>query len=139
MFYLSTIFWIWTFTSQISNETNETYFYEYILKQKETSLLFQFLMAQKREQRRGDWYSEIQQTLKEFEIDLSEKSIKEIKTSSYKNLVKQKSVLAGIKYLESKQRKGEKGILIKYKSLELQDYLQSYANISLDDQQLLFS
>ena len=33
-------------------------FYEYILKQNDSSLLFQFLMAQKKEPRRGDWYSD---------------------------------------------------------------------------------
>ena len=35
--------------------------------------------------------------------------------------------------------KGEKGSLIKYNKIELQDYLNPCANISLDDQKLLFS
>ena len=109
------------------------------MKQKETSLVFQFLMAQKKEPRRGNWYSEIQLILKEFEIALSEKAIQELHTSAFKKLVKQKSVLAGVKYLESKQRKCEKGAFIKCNLLELQDYLHACANISLDDQQLLFS
>ena len=47
-------------------------FYQYILQQEETSLLFRFLMAQKEEPRRGDWYSEVQQILKEFEITNTE-------------------------------------------------------------------
>ena len=41
-------------------------FYEYILKQTETSLLFQFLMAQKQEPRKGDRYSDIQSILTEI-------------------------------------------------------------------------
>ena len=47
-------------------------FYQYILQQEENSLLFRFLMAQKEEPRRGDWYSEVQQILKEFEITNTE-------------------------------------------------------------------
>ena len=96
-------------------------------------------MAQKKEPRRGNWYSEIQLILKEFEIALSEKAIQELHTSAFKKLVNQKSILTGIKYLESKQRNCEKGTFIKYKSLELQDYLHACENISLEDQQLLFS
>ena len=69
------------------------FFYEYILKQEESTLIYRFLMAQKFEPRRGDWYSEIQTILKEFEIDISEKYIKEIKTSVFKNIVKQKSIV----------------------------------------------
>ena len=41
-------------------------FYQYIFKHEENSLLFKFLMAQKEEPRRGDWYSETQKIIKEF-------------------------------------------------------------------------
>ena len=48
-------------------------------------------------------------------------------------------IIAGIKYLRSKQMKREKGIQIKYKNLELQDYLNPCSNMTLEDQRLLFS
>ena len=41
--------------------------------------------------------------------------------------------------LKPRQRKCEKGTLVKYKSLELNNYLKPCANISLEDQQLLFA
>ena len=113
--------------------------YNYILKQEESSLLYQFLMAQKKEPRRGDWYSEVQNILKEFNITMSEKQIEETKTNSFKGIVKQKAFLAGINYLQAKQNSCEKGSLIKYDTLELQDYLKSCANLSLEDQPLIFS
>ena len=113
-------------------------FYEYILKQEESTLIYRFLMAQKFEPRRGDWYSEIQTILKEFEIDISEKYIKQIKTSVFKNIVKQKSIESSMKYLKSRQMKGEKGAFINYNKLELQDYLNPCANISLEEQKLIF-
>ena len=99
-------------------------FYQYILKEDETSLLFRFLMAQKSYPRKGDWYSAVQTILKEFEIHLSEEAIKETTTNYFKKLVKQKSIQAGIRYLNTIQMNKEKGIFIKYDTLELQDYLQ---------------
>ena len=70
---------------------------------------------------------------------MSEKQIEETKTNSFKGIVKQKAFLAGINYLQAKQNSCEKGSLIKYDTLELQDYLQSCANLPLEDQQLIFS
>ena len=70
---------------------------------------------------------------------MSEKQIEETKTNSFKGIVKQKAFLAGINYLQAKQNRCEKGSLIKYDTLELQDYLKSCANLSLEDQQLSFS
>ena len=114
-------------------------FYQYILKQDETSLLFRFLMAQKSYPRKRDWYSEVQTILKEFEIPLSEEGIKETKTNHFNMLVKEKSIQAGIRYLNTIQMNKEKGSFIKYNTLELQDYLQPCANISFEDQKLIFS
>ena len=51
-------------------------FYQYILTQNENSLMFKFLMAQKKQPRRGDWYSEIQSIMEDFEITISDDEIK---------------------------------------------------------------
>ena len=53
--------------------------------------------------------------------------------------MKNKAVLARIDYLKAKQAKFEKGVKIKYKTLELQDYLKPYSNLKLEDQHLIFS
>ena len=63
--------------------------------------------------------------------------VKCLQTNSFKGIVKQKAFLAGINYLLAKQNNCEKGSLIKYDTLELQDYLKSCANLSLEDQQLI--
>ena len=114
-------------------------FYHYILNQKENSLIFTFLKAQKSNPRRGDWYSEVQQILKEFEINLTEIEIKETQSMRFKALVKKSYVKAAIKYLNSLQKKKEKGALIRYESLELQDYLNSSANLKIEEQRFIFS
>ena len=60
-------------------------------------------------------------------------------TTSFKNIVNQKSIEASVRYLKSRQIKGEKGCLIECNILELQDYSNPCANILLDDQKLIFS
>ena len=60
-------------------------------------------------------------------------------SSIFKNIVKNKAVLAGIDYLKAKQAKCEKGVKIKYKTLDLQDYLKPCSNLKLEDQHLIFS
>ena len=77
--------------------------------------------------------------MKEFEIDLSDEDIKKTKETIFKKLVKSKTISAGIKYLTKKQKKGEKGRDIDYKTLELQDYLCPHSNLKLEDQRILFS
>ena len=114
-------------------------FYHYILNQKEDSMIFQFLMAQKRQPRRGDWCSEIQTILEEFQLNLSEDEIKRIPASQFKKMVKSSASIAGIRYLNLKQQKGTKGSLINYDSLECQDYLNPCSNLTIKEQRYLFS
>ena len=89
-------------------------FYHYILQQKENSLLFTFLKAQKENPNRGDWYSEVQNILKEFDINLTETEIKKIQSTQFKALMKKKAVTAAINYLNSlpKRRKRVLSLLI---------------------------
>ena len=51
-------------------------FFRYILSQEESSLIYRFLMAQKNDYKRGDWYSEVRNILREFKIDMSDETIK---------------------------------------------------------------
>ena len=77
--------------------------------------------------------------MEEFEINLSETENKEIPPHRFKILVKNKAIKAGIKYLNSLQNKKEKGAKIRYESLELMDYLNSWSNIRIEDQRFIFS
>ena len=108
-------------------------FYQYILNQNEDSMIFQFLMAQKEQPRKGDWYSETQDILEEFELNISEEEIKRTPVNCFKKMVKKSSELAGLKYLKIMQKKGKKGSLIHYESLEAQDYLNPCFNFKLEE------
>ena len=114
-------------------------FYKYILSQKENSLLFTFLMAQKNQPRKGDWYSGVQSIIQEFDLNISEEDIKRTPTNIFKNIAKTSSISAGFKYLKQIQLKGSKGSKIVYDSLTLQDYLNPYSNLTLEDQRYLLS
>ena len=45
------------------------------MTQKEDSLIYRFLMAQKQNFKNGDWYSDVKAVLKEFEIEISEEDM----------------------------------------------------------------
>ena len=70
---------------------------------------------------------------------MSDEEIQKMPVNLFKKLVKEKTVSASINYLKMKQRKGEKGAEIIYDTLELQDYLNPCSNLSLEDQQRIFS
>ena len=107
--------------------------------QKEDSLMYTFLMAQKKEPKKGDWYSDVNIYMNEFKIDMSEEAIKQMQEVRFKALVKKQAIQVATSYLKEKQINGEKGSDIIYKTLELQDYLSSSSNLTLEDQQLMFS
>ena len=86
-------------------------------------MIFQFQMALKKQPRKGDWYSEIQNILEEFELNMSEEEIKRTPVKCFKKMVKNSSSTTGRKYLKLMQSKGTKGIIINYDSLEAKDYL----------------
>ena len=96
-------------------------------------------MAQKNQPRKGDWYSDVKKHLIEFEINMSEETIKNMPELQFKSLVKKQAMKATVNYLKQKQSKCEKGSEIKYDKLEIQDYLSPSANITLEKQQQIFS
>jgi hypothetical protein len=75
----------------------------------------------------------------EFKRDVSEENIKKMPELKFKSLVKTQANIASISYHKHKQTKCEKGSKINYYQIEIQDYLTPSANLTLEDQQLIFS
>ena len=98
------------------------------------SLIFTFLMVQKKQPRRGDWYSEIQSIMEDFEITISDDEIKRTPARVFKKMVKMRAARAGLIYLKELQKKGTKGSLIICDSLEVQDFLNPSTNMKFEDQ-----
>ena len=78
--------------------------------------------------------SDILKILNDFEIDISEEDLRNMSKNRFKSIVRQKTEIAGVKYLKTLQKKCEKGARIVYDCLELQDYLNPFSNLKLEDQ-----
>ena len=96
-------------------------------------------MAQKKQPPKGDWYSEIQSTMEDFEITITDDEIKRTPARVVKKMVKLRAVRAWLIYLKELQKEGNKGSLIIYDSLEVQEYLNPSTNRKIEDQRYLFS
>ena len=72
-------------------------------------------MAQKNQPSKGDWYSILQNIIKDFEIYISEEGIKKMPIYIFKS--------AGLKFLQNVQERGSKGNTTEYQSVTLQHYL----------------
>ena len=62
-------------------------------------------------------------------MNISDENIKKMPENIFKSLVNQNTCKTGLKYLKTKQSKGE----------ELQDYLNPCSNITLEEQRYIFS
>ena len=71
-------------------------FFHYIISQKEESLMFRFLMAQRKDPIKGDRYSIIHEIMQEFDFGENEEVIKYIAVKMFKKIVKQKGKIAGV-------------------------------------------
>jgi hypothetical protein len=114
-------------------------FYHYILQQNEDSLLYSMLSAQIKNPIKNDFAHEVNVILKDFEIKSTATEIKNMKSSYFRKIVKERCQHTAFKYLIEKKVNGKKGRNIEYTSLKMAEYLLPEANFSLKDQRELFS
>ena len=114
-------------------------FYQYILQQKEDSLLNRMLSAQKENPVKNDFYQSVNLYIQEFGISSTDEEIRSMKPMPFKKIVKEKSKEAAFQYLSDKQSAGKKGKYIKYFGLTMAEYLLPEANLSIEEQREVFS
>ena len=113
-------------------------FLKSILNEKENSRIFQFVMLQLENCKRGDWILTCINDLKYLEIKESIEEIKSMKTNKFKNIIKQKIKEKSFEYLLKKRKR--KGNEIIYSELQMADYLLPNENINnIEDQRYLFA
>ena len=61
--------------------------------------MFRFLMAQRKDSIKDDWYSIILEIMQEFDFGGNEEVIRYIPVKTFKKIVKQKDKIAGVKYI----------------------------------------
>ena len=96
-------------------------------------------MAQFVQPVKGDYSHTITATLREVGITSTMQEITNMTKTFFRIFLKQKCDEAGYQYLIQKQARGSKGVEINYIGLQMADYLLPQENMSLEDQQELFS
>ena len=107
-----------------------------ILEKSDTELVKQVYNAQKLQPVKNDWYLQIQQDLKDLNINLSEDDIKSLKRERFKTLVKKSVREQGEIYL-SKLRMNHSKSKNLVGRFSLQDYL-TCDQLNIQEKQLLF-
>ena len=90
------------------------YFLKTILEQDSSSRISKFFHLQYQNPTKGDWPSSCLNNLKEMNINMNFKEIKEMKESSYREMIRMKCNEQAFKYLTNKR--GSKGKEIQYKN-----------------------
>ena len=107
-----------------------------ILEKPDTELVKQVYNAQKMQPVKNDWYLQVQQGLKDFNINLSEEEIKSLKREKFKTIVKKSVKEQGEIYLSKSRSNHSKSKNLNNK-FELQDYLVCH-QLNIHEKQLLF-
>ena len=114
-------------------------FLHYILQQPDTSLIHRVFIAMQLNPTKGDWASFALDLLEKFEMNMSITDIKKMKSSQFKSLVKEKMQKIAFLELTQKQKNGQKGRKIIYRSLSMADYLLPEANLTVEEKRNVFS
>ena len=97
-------------------------FFQYILKQDKSSMIYQVLKATWEKPIKNDFVETCKKYLGILQIDMSFQEIEEISVWKFKKLVELKTKEAGFKYLIKEKQKQTKTIEIQYEALAIQKY-----------------
>ena len=100
-------------------------FLQYILKQEESSMMFQVLNATIENPTKNYFVNTCLGYLEILDIKLTFQEIKEMSEWSFKRLVKNRTKISAFKYLLKEKEKQSKIANIVYEKLEIQEYLNS--------------
>ena len=86
--------------------------------------------------KRGDWASTARKNLQDLKINLSNDEIRNMTRATYNNLIRKRCKENAFEYLTNKR--GKKGKNIKYKSLQMSEYLLPNEELSIEQQRNIF-
>ena len=99
---------------------------QHILKQKETSLIKQFLKTQMNTLKKKDWGKTVKEDLLHLGLEITIEDIEIMPKQTYKKLIRKKIQEKAFDYLITKRNnRNGKGMALSYKGLEIQNYLFS--------------
>ena len=113
-------------------------FLQYILQEDNKSLIHSFLQAQLEKPTKGDWAQSCIATLKELEIDLDMKEIKDMKITRFRNLVRRNTTKVALNNLNQIKLKHSKVLHIEHNKMEMQKYFVA-SNLCGKDKKFIFA
>ena len=112
------------------------YFMKTILEQDSSSRILKFLNLQLQNPSKTDWVSTCMNDLKDLNINLTLKEIKDMTGSKYREIIRLKCNELAYNYLM--KRKGSKGKEIVYTRIQMSSYLQPNYELEIDEQKKIF-
>ena len=100
-------------------------FLQYILHEKEESLIHQTLKAILEDPKTNDFGNQIKKDLESFNLELGMEEIKAMSKYAFKNIIKENMVKAAMQYLSEKKDKQEKIRNLEINNLEIQNFLRA--------------
>ena len=112
------------------------FFLKTILDQEKSSLISKFFYLQYENPTKSDWATTCCNNLKEMNIQLTLKELKDMKAEKYRELIREKCIELAYQYLMKKR--GKKGIEIKYQKIQMAQYLSPNNIFEIKDQTKIF-
>ena len=112
------------------------YFMKTILEQDSSSRIFKFFNIQRQNPSKTDWVSTCMNNLKELNINLTLKEIKDMTGNKFKEMIRSKCNELAYRYLI--KRKGSKGKAIEYTRIQMSEYLQPNSELEIEEQKKIF-
>ena len=112
-------------------------FLKNILHEKPNSTLYKFIKLQFENPRRGDWMSSCLSDLEFLEIKISLNELECMNMKEFKKILEKSLKIKCYNYLMDKR--GKKGIEIKYASLGMAEYLLPNDELTISEQRYVFS
>ena len=113
-------------------------FLHYILNEEESSLIFNFFLAQLEQPSRQDWCHTVTEDLKTLKMNLKLSEIRKLTKATFKKMVKDKIEEEALKYLNDIKARHSKVRHIEHTKMKMQDYLRPEDTISIDEAKFLF-
>ena len=114
-------------------------FLQYVLQQKESSLLYKMLRAQEQHPVKGDWLSDVVRSLEQMGIQFNLEEIRKMRRSDFRKITKNACEIKAFFELRQRQENGNKGRNLLYEDkFQMPDYLCPNDQCSVEDQRILF-
>ena len=113
-------------------------YYHHIIKRPYDELIYKFYKAQKLKPSKGDWVNLVENDKQLLKINLGDEEIAKMSKFTFKKFVKKVIAEGAFAYLMKIKETHSKLKDLKYKKLEMQNYIKSDNNLTVDEKCLLF-